>query len=220
MDIVGYAKAHPAQTAAIAVIGVAAIWFLLPSGSNASGGSSAAGGYSSDALLGAQLQLASMKNSANSQMAQLNADLAIAKENNSAQLALTQLQIQGQNNASAHEFDYLSYRDELTAKTELANTAANLTLGTQTLESQTKVALAGISSNVQIAQGQNQVAIAQSNNNTMIAQTLADIQRQQIVTGGQTAIAQINAGVQTAKIAASTQQQGNILGFVGNLLRL
>ena len=230
MDIVGYAKAHPAQTAAVAVIGVAVIWLMIPSANSGDTSTTAAAG-SSDALLGAQLQIAQMNQAKSLSLSQMNADLAIAKENNSANLALAQLQVQGQNNANADQFNYLSYRDKLAAETDQSNIAANLTISNQTLESQTKIALAGFDTQRDIAFGQNQVAItqagfardittAQIGATRDMAAIVAGVQNQQIVTQGQVANNQINAGVQVAKIQAGSQQTAGILGLVGNILRL
>lgn len=216
MDIVAYAKANPGKAAAVGVIAFAAVWLLLPSGSSSK--TAASSGGVSDAELGASLQMAQLNAQLRATQAGYQSQLAIAQENNSAKLALARLEAQTQNSAQTSEYAYLSDRDRLTYELQTANSLANLEISKQTLGSQERINLAGINAQLQVSRDAQETARFFSNNALQQSLALADVQRQQIVTGGQVSMKQIQANVDVAGIQAANSAFGNVLGFVGGFL--
>lgn len=218
--IVEIVERHPYATAGVAVVGALVVYLLLGSGGSSTGTVTATGPTDAEVNAAAALQaqqagfaqqnvqdqvaLSSQQqnNAAQIQLATIQAQTSTQQQVNAiaGQETITQDQLSTQQAISLAEIQAQSHAADVAASTEIAAQNAALTLG----EFET-------SANVGIAQinAQQNVSIAQitSAEQTSIAQFQA-----------QTAQAEITAvtGVQKQQVAA--QSQGNVLGFVGDVL--
>lgn len=209
VDIPGYIKSHPLQTAGIGVVAALAIYLVLSSG-NSSGGSTSAGGPS-DAEVQAGLQMSAIQAQSQAQSAQINGAISLAAAKSAGDFALAQLTA---TTSTAQQVNQLNY--------QTGHDADSFDLGKLTIGAQEAVNLAGINASVTNNQIIQNAAVDINKENNITNQITASYiaQTQSIISGNQAdvAIHQTDATVAIAKIVANAQTTGGWQGLIGRIV--
>ena len=196
-----FVKEHPVETGAVVFVAGFALVLLLSQGGGAAQTAGVTNPANDPSVINAEIQAASQQQQiaaqSAAQQANINGQISLATIQGNNQVAIARLQANTTNTAN---YDQLQMT--------LAQTAAQLTLGTQTIQAQQAVQLAGLATQENIVAITNNAAVQENAQNNSTLQVIAGYQ-------AQTTIAQTNLLNSISKRNASSSMFGSIAGLAG-----